>query len=614
MIEVRPNRSGAARNLSRAVYVLVVVVQPDRPEGTPVRGNVSRLGVLAAIGLAGVGLFVLARLTTADPQATDTTAQFDRPSTTAPFSVSQIEQGNPLQFELSASIGNRRVIATTNQGERVYLFTAPDHLTNFHGEGLETWVWEPGAAWELQGTGIGPEYQVRKVIPTIDGWLAAGTGIGAENQVRTIFTYDGWLAAGTDPAWSTVHVWTSMNGLIWEGADLTQPDHPLDVWRISILDMGGDRFLVATGSPRGDDRVWRILDEAFDEEQYGYSVHPRVGVVLNVPLGMPISVRPPEDFGLTRDDLESATSGFAPPYSVVWRSEDRLSWERINLGEEVYVDELYTGPDGRPWAMGDGNVVVFDGDTWVLAGTGERALRGIQPWRDGYVAVGFAPTGGWGILRSGDLKEWESLVPSDLFATLQWELYPVTVHGSLLAAVAETIEFVSPQVSVERDGYLLTVSDSEVVVGREGQIRTRIVRHSSTPTNHLDVDAQEERVTFLDTETGDPLVTFGFDELTALGNRLWWKPSGGQHRVLMPPLDDRLWRKPSGGQHRALVVTDGTRWTVQDLGPMVGDDGLVSTVHLAPGHLVLTVMRDPQPLLGPGEPTLEIWTAPVRAP
>lgn len=547
-----------------------------------------------------VVLFALGRLTTADPRATDTT--IDLPTTTAPFSVSQIVQGNPLDFELSATLGNRRVIATTNQGERVYLFTAPDHLISFYGEGLETWVWEPGAEWQLMGAGIAPGYQVRTVIPTDDGWLATGTGTGPKNQVTTIFTYDGLLAAGTDPAWSTVHVWTSVDGLIWDHADLTQPDHPLDVWRISALDMGGVRFLVATGSSRGDDRVWRILDEAFDEEPYGYMVDTRVGVVLTVPLGLPIAVRPPEDFGLTHADLESATSGFALPHSVFWRSHDRLSWERVQLEEEVYIDELYTGPDGRPWAVGF-SVFAFDGTTWVPSGTGpsgtgQRELAGITLWRDGYVAVGYAPTGGWGLLRSDDLNEWESLVPSEVFTTLEWELYPVTVEGSLLATVAVdstyATELAPPDVAVERDGYLLSVSDAEVVVRHEDQIRTRIVRHSSTPTNHLDVDAREETVTFLDTETGDPLVTFGFDELTALGNRLWWRPSRGQHR--------------------ALVVTDGTRWTVQDLGPMVGDDGLVNTVHLTAGHLVLTVMRDPQPLLGPSEPTLEVWTAPVRAP
>lgn len=261
------------------------------------------------------------------------------------------------------------------------------------------------------------------------------------------------------------------------------------------------------------------------------------------------------------------------------------------ITEGGFVDHLFTGPDGRPWAMSGRDFFSFDGSNWERNRAGLNDANRVLRWGEAFVATRWG--GSAGTVTSGDAVTWEPLGASDLLgAGTQWMIHPITTRGSALAMAALSENPHSPEptreVSVERDGHTLNVGERLTI--RQGEaIRVAIPRFSQD-TSNLDVDFDRREVTFLDDE-GRPLVTFGFDELAEL---------------------EAVWFSMPLSRHRALILTDdGIDWTVQDLNQPLGEDGAVGALDLTDATLFAAVTRDPGGLSGSGQPTLEIWVAPL---
>jgi hypothetical protein len=537
--------------------------------------------VAGAVLAVVVGSVTIGRLTApeAAPETTSTTLIVSPPSTTTtapPFHVSQIEQGDPIEWQRVAIFdrSDQGVVAVEYRAGTFHVFTAiSGQGPEVEHRGLVVRTSTDGLTWETRAV-IGSHFRPFGVIANDSNFFAYGVEQGG-----------------------TPVVWTSATGETWDRVEL--PGQGVPGTSVSFQASHANDDLVLLVAQEYLDVTQALLDSVVNTSFPGLRANleqrswdpAEWTVELSGPLWIPLLSLGLDEVGLTPAAVEQARARDSG-HLVAWIGPpEGDEWRRVALadmwdpGEAPFhhLERLLTGPDGRMWGQGYGysgwrTYATADGVDWERV---ESLLNEfpIERWGDTFVSVGHRL--GQPTLRvSADLETWESLETNRFLAAGQnWSSEsPVPAAGP--AGVALTVrsrrvrEVPVEPLTVERDGYTLEV----------GAGQTRLLRGSEEVTGQnvwwgtgqRDTRLSEDgtAVVFADPRTGEDLVTFTLAELRAVEEAALTRPQSSH------VLHDH---------HVMLFSSDGDEWTIQDLGGIVGPHGWLNHLVIGSDRVVLVV-------------------------
>jgi hypothetical protein len=578
-------------------------VRPIPLSGRPYRRSrvprpllgVLALGLALLIGLLSwwVGWIGDSEMVTDDPTPTivpQTSTTVPATPTTAVTTLPPIVEGEallgaPLVLRESRDVGVMEPVAVVEHDGNLVLL------------GKAAWDADSLLAWVSGDGGI--------------TWEAAGTVI-ADSVGEVVSTPQGLIAFGIDRPEGAPRIWRSQDGLRWSPTDLPAVGHDGPGWYTWFTAAAAtDDLLVVFGKASFD--AWRVIADAvrshlgLEEGEPLHGLHwegPPLVAHIQQPPGIAVFSATAADLGLTAEEEAFILgSGSLPPVTAVWASRDGgTSWEVT----EVEASSIY---DAWPTPAGDVMALVSHGDffgspeVWVSADGIEWERRSlpiaypVSPWDGGLISV--VHLGGRPDIVHSSEGERVSFGISRLFpeGPYEWHFTATAVGPAGLVTVAHGWSGSSgaagpERVSLEKDGYVLTLDDSMgLAVLSTGDTEVlRIPLWEDRVAEEVVADLGARTMTFLHPVTGEPLVTFTFDELDEASSAMW-------------PHDEDIFRQVM------LFSTDGVVWSLEELPEADGRHGAVSILHVASDRVIAVVTRYPVRAPGYRAPSVDVWLA-----
>jgi hypothetical protein len=218
-------------------------------------------------------------------------------------------------------------------------------------------------------------------------------------------------------------------------------------------------------------------------------------------------------------------------------------------------------------------------------------------WGDGYVGLG--DNGVPDVLISDDGRTWQGADLGESFPPgMIWYPTGFAAGDGGIGVMSETwVADTTPRgvpdpPSIERDGHTLSLDH------RTGRLTLDSAQGAQSwsvwteqSQDGIELDLEKRVVAFLDSNTGEPTVSFSFDELNEMESALYPSSSGGVY-------------------HRGFSFSaDGANWTMQNMATEIGEDGRVLELEVTDDHVVALVSRDPDWTRPYGVESFEIWSA-----
>lgn len=571
------------------------------PDGAPDSGRPrqrSRALIFAVAALAlAFGAIALGALTAPAPEAasqstTSTTETIDRPVDMENFTVGEIERGEPFEWSQVQAVHDSVPLALLEHDGWVYVFATD--MPNFAGHdegGLRAWRSADGEKWESLGQVIDRSRSVGGVAATSKELIAVEAG-----------------EAGVGMA-----VWRSSDGIEWQ-AEVIEVDGLTENTYVYPYAIGGNEATTVIASRTGID-VLGILQETlpgvFGDDvssaslSWGtQSVGEELQFVIWSPLGFPLIEVPASDLGLSDAEIALFESEYGGPGPAVdiWVSADDGEWHRSEIEDAFWISSITTTAAGEMiaagWDMQGSRLwASFDGFNWEQRNLGLGPER-IEIW-DGLL-VGPSRSGLPSVVTSEDGVTWESIGPEDLFAgsgIISWSTGDFAAGTAGIAAAVDG--WMSTAGNSTEEPITLVDGDATLTIGystssyslQKGGATYRWSMSSSAPPDGVTVDPTTETVTFHDTESGEDLAAFSFDELIEAEQSMWTSSQLEDH-------------------HQALIFYGDDGWTVKDAASSMGD----TTIHfleVTDSHVIAAVGSLGGRFSPQASPGFEIWSAPI---
>ncbi len=513
----------------------------------------------SGVGVAIVALAVLGNLTKVDPPDVppDTTVPLGQPTTTAAFTA----QGEPLDFEVVLTQEGRAALGHVVRDGAHYLFLSMGNDEEGWALGVETLVSPDGVTWESRGVGLTAPIRVGSVVGTDHGFLTHPYG----------------------PHRGSIVLWESDDGIDWK--PVTVPLEPEEtVHLLAVHSSGGLLVLVGQEGGHGD-TAWDAISKAMkaryevDSGHFDYQDTTEAGVYTVTwwgPLGVPLVVTNTRELGIEPDELISQPT--SPSRVTVWSSSDGVTWQRTLVPELDWIEQVTSEPGGGIRLVGhsrSGQLIWFsstDGESWEDMGQAQSSLHSVRHIGKGWWGVS---THTPDLLFSTDMEEWESVGVNQLFGSSRpWHVSQMTADETWTAAVFTSDTgnwaYIAPEpIEVERSGHVMRVNESSLNVTKAGTDRMvlYVSRWSTSAGDRVRYEHDTRSVAFVDTDTGEILMTFTVDELEQIDRDLGVGvyQGGDVMNVLVLSEDLIEWTAQEisfGGEDRgaypmSLQVTDG---------------------------------------------------------
>lgn len=562
------------REPPREGYVYWIVVLPERPSPEQQLSFSRRAAVITASVLVVLALVALTALTSSDTvesaESTTTVPEDEESSPpAAPFdpatwTVSQIAQGPQLEWTASAELPTYPTALIEKSGT-LYLFGIERPAQTDLTRAISLWTSSDGLTWEANGD------------------------IGLTGAAQIVASDTGFLASALNTEGGGV--FQSTDGVVWDPIDV--PDET----KAYYIAYAGEAGLVLTENsswPYARQAIEQALPEEWRHGEYGWGIEggaqADARLVLYGPLGISAEKVSAEELGISRDDLDRYLYGDGrdPLATEIW----------INSGEEWvsgkldsnWIKAIYPIPGGGWAAAGDGNVsprvwTSPNGATWKMEGVVSdiyNLIGGGANWRNGVVSMrGTAPY--QGMFYSTDLYEWEELpMPDTLPRPLSWGNTGVVAGAGGIAYIAnghhyghrEGLELEVVSMEDVESGYTISLDPERgalVISSSEDLIANYLIWGAESPET-VNVDLENETVTFSDPDTMEPLVTATFSKLEALEEQLYNVEVDQERRL-----------------HALFYSPQGTEWTVQDLNQEFGDNSWPDRLVVMEDRIVVAV-------------------------
>ncbi|MCI0424236.1 MAG: hypothetical protein L0Z49_12580 [Actinobacteria bacterium] len=566
------------------------MVSPDGAGSSPPVGR-RRRGMAAAAGLTVLagGAMAIGILTTTDLQPTATTIPtattvprtevLERPIDFEDFHISQIATDAQLGLTQVAVVEGIREPSLVVHDGSVYLFGTRDDRPGLHG-----WSSRTGWVWESLGSHIEDQTYFRPIVSTSLGMLTGN--------------------AGDQP-----HIWSSEDGTLWSEINLPvsiQESETIDSLAFGTL---GDTLFVGlstyidTASVVAE-AVAETLDTQVESLNWSWSTTSNgLSITVFGPLGWVAATMSTGEIGLDEIDAQKLLEApYEEPRLVVWALDPQEGWIQVpNPGNMNWIDTFQTLDDRAVVALGYSStgqhlMRTHDGEGWETIHPG-RAYTGMTSGGGRIALYSNSPR----LLISGDGLEWEEAALVEYFpGRLIWDTGPVAIgDGGYAAVVAHAptvaLEYQEPEpVTMTRDGFTLTMNMNaqELTLEGGGGRWTYAVYEAQNPEG-ISLDHPTRTVRFSNPETGEPLVSFTFDELVEAEGASW----SSNH--------------PLGRQAVLAFSNDGEEWIIQDLTVSPGENKVVTDLVVTESTVVAVVVDIATWFGSETDGGLEIWTAPI---
>jgi hypothetical protein len=491
--------------------------------------------VAVGVGLLIVAAAVLSSLTRPEHVATEPT--ITAPPLQAPSTTSEIypfEIGAPLIWRVEDRFESRPPISVITIGNVPFVFTAATVDESGVARGLDTWWPGLDGVWRPTVQSISPQFSIDTVAPIAGGAIAAGTNVD---------TGEHWF-------------FRTFNGAEWASERLPPlPSHvTASDWMTQMLfEQNGYTVLALLPTDRRQQEMGRILADHFgvdDVETFGWDwSHSGTNLFrINGPMGITVGVVSGEELGLTAEEISPIFQGQDTIGSLLTyvRTPDS-DWRSVEIDGVQWMESLLIGPEGVPLMIGygiegRGEWVLTDGLLWERSGliTGLSSVDSVTPWGDRYIGQMYPY-----LAVSTDGRSWERLDVSRLLPErYEWGYWPFSRSASGIAVGANGYsrqrDHQPVPFELEREGFVLEFDDmvGRLTLSRDGVIVSTTSTWSFFNIDDVAADLINETITFLDSETGEALVTFGYDEIQDADMRRWQTDSSGSSKTVVMYSED----------------------------------------------------------------------------
>jgi hypothetical protein len=507
------------------------------------------------------------------------------------FSVSQIETGERLEWELSQSFEGLFPQVLVEHEGRLYLFAQTNPIWELDPGRVVTWHSDDGASWEGLGGALGGDAGVMAVSSTSRGLLAVERGNRGEAP----------------------RVWTSNDAISWTAHPMphhSENPHLLTYPQAVFADE--ERVVVVTAQQFDFETLIEdhLRDTVHDVDitlARGWSSdYTDDGMVITVygPLGIPALSVPVEDLGITAQEMVEATRAFGGDNhsTTVWTTLDDGEWIETEIEGAQWVDSIVETNRGDLLATGYGmsgeqTWSSIDGISWE-GHVGEDNPSRASTWGGRLVAV----SDEWPeVLVSEDAVSWEETGLRHLFpAPIEWHVNDLTADNGGIAVSVEgwsQRRGLAPQrpdpPTITRDGVTLTMDFNtgrfEIDTGNETV--TWMMYGEPGAGARPEVDLIESTVSFPHPETGEPLITLTFAALERAEQEFWIGSSSNQRFPVI------------------AFSPDGGNWTIQGIEEEFGVEARITDIEMAGDRLIAVVVRGVDYYSPNPRPGYEVWTA-----
>ncbi len=569
----------------------------SEPSATEPSRKAALVSVLAlAVALFG-GLAVFSWVTSDDSPTAAPPAATTPPSTVGPTTSVQesssdespatlVKVGEPLVWHPGPEIGELMPVGIVEHDGQV-LFFATEPRQRFGpgatGLGLAAWRSSDGASWESLGTVIDPPNELASVTANPAGMVAVGRNS------------EGAAA-----------IWRSVDGTGWDMEILPEasPSTSDEVVPTMAASIGGIDVVVGVSGPTDySARFYRALQEltgrSADDFSFSLTTGAESKVEVRGPFGLLLDSLSAEDLGLTQDELRLAASGGTAEHAaVVWSSTDGADWQMSILDRIFPVGLAVTGNKFVLVSRGGADSQIWmsdDGTTWQDNSDGSVRLASIVSWGQMLLAARIQDP--VDLVVSGDGIDWQ---PINLAGVIpdRYLLNAGSVtagdNGVAVAASQVSLDQDSQQPPAEailvKDGYTLTANGSGVLVLRRGEETLLTATGLSASQDDFISDLGEGTVTFVDSTTSDPYITFTLDELRQLEAAAGY----GQH---------------SATQRSMILYTPDTKtWSATDVTDIAAGNARVTAMQVTTLGLITGITSIPKVRLSStNRPTTQIY-------
>ena len=325
-------------------------------------------------------------------------------------------------------------------------------------------------------------------------------------------------------------------------------------------------------------------------------------VVVEGPMGMVAATISVEDLGLDPEGLEDR--GVESTFAMVSMDQGR-SWS-VAQWTDTWPETAFISSEGdirlvtqEDW--GHSKAFTYDPTSQGWTET-ERRLDerwDVTEWRDGLVARD--PWGETISLSSGE-AEWETIDPMAIADAPYADSWLAGIHGGE-SGIALVIEHATHRAAdegpapfrLDRNGYILTLEEERgvfVLSDADGEVLTAAI-WDRTAEQFTRFDLVKRTITFAHPETGEDLVTFGFEEVEEEESRRF---------------ED--WLRET--QHSVMTSRDGYTWRLGDIRAEQAGQ-VVFDVDMSDDRVFVTLGRPHTAWRptgsGPSAYRLEVWQA-----
>lgn len=565
------------------------------PEGTEPEKDRPLGGRLVLAGLAALaifaGLIAVGSLTAPDEDATtaSTSTTLDSPADPDRFNMSQMERGQPLEWESSLEIENGFPLELLDHGNFLYLFAidAPD-FSGFPASGLRAWRSADGTTWETLGQVIPEDHVISAVTSTGQGLIALEPG-----SPGTGFT-----------------VWRSPDGVEWEPEDVTVDTESNLIVMRPVSSGGAEGLLVVSGTRElhVTDLIRERLGERFGDSiqmgPYGWSAEitldDQLRFNLHGPVGLPLASVTADELKLTEEErdliAEVHTEGNG---QSIW-VETASGWTVSEIPDAEIIQWIGSTPDRRVIAIGYGSSglnawATRDGSSWESLPSFPGPYH-IDSWR-GRIVGPSTTLGAASVLVLDRDGRWEDIGPAEHLAdALDWSIGGLGAGPGGVAAIVNGWGDLAGEPPPERPqltdgGATLTLEfrSGEYHLETDGGDAVYTWAMGGNRPGGMEADLAEGTLSFRDPATGEPLGTFDFTAINGAANS-YWSQQGSRENV------------------QALAFTnENLDWTIQDLATLGETE--VNLVEVSESRVVAAGIHEEfNPTTAPG---FSVWSAPL---
>ncbi len=448
-----------------------------------------------------------------------------------------------------------------HDGAVLVFATGPPTPSGLASGGLEAWRSEDGEGWVPLGDVIAAPARIDAVVNGPDGLLAVGADADMESAV-----------------------WSSPDGVVWNGERFPAAPARIEARRVRLLITATDDVVVVAETPDGDtgyDDLFGALAETVDVdlESYGFEWDgPPYTVYVTGPLGLRMVEVPAVELGFSDAEMVELQSGPEVPTSAtVYSRSSQGGWQTVTL-EEYRPHDLVALGDGSVLMAGRGPVPnssvlrTTDGVEWV--DVGDLGARSPVRWREGL--IGQTANGAPNLRMSTTGTDWTTLPLAAALPDGRHRYLSRLAAGidGVAAVVAELHRPDLPESSgnLVRDGFSLTreSSDGGWIVVSEGSAERLRLQPQKAGSESYRADLEEGAVTFLDPDNSEPMVTFTVDELRRLD-----------------PYNESWLSLPAAGS--IIASSDTVVWSLNPVAELAEDPSFVAGLGIGQARVIAAV-------------------------